>query len=137
MQMAGRDDHSARLHRRAEHIEAVQAEARLEDAMAAAEGRAPDGSPRRGGRATSPHRSVGLSSLSTLADLHHARGNYTEAVRLQRRILAEEEAAYGRDSHKLLPRLHALAQVLADAGERHEALCIRQRIANMTGLEHA
>lgn len=132
MYVAGRRDHANRLYHRGEVIALDRAQQQLEAA-------ATNGSPRRtagpskpttgaaGRVATSP----GLTAMVNLAEMQAARGNYAEAVRLHRRVIQAEEHAVGVDSPLLVPRLHALAAVLDDAGDRHEALCVRDRILKL------
>ena len=115
MHIAGHDDHSQRLYRRGEIMQMERAA--LAETIPGHSGRS----------VTSP----GLTALVNLAELHAARGNFPDAVRLLRRVIKAEEEAVGAESLLLVPRLHALAAVLDSSGDHHEAVCVRERILHI------
>lgn len=106
MHLTGHVDHADRIHRRLE--------TKSMESLASAK------------------QNRGLDALVSLAEVHAARGNYSEAVRLYRRVLRADEEKFGVESPSLIPRLHALASVLDAAGDPHEALCVRERISVLT-----
>jgi hypothetical protein len=87
------------------------------------------------GRADSKPPSDALAAISTLAEMYAARGDHAQALRLQHKILAEDEERYGHESELLLPRLDVLAQMLDRGAQPHEALCVRQRMNRISHLE--
>eukprot|EP00672_Neobodo_designis_P028859 CAMPEP_0174834560 /NCGR_PEP_ID=MMETSP1114-20130205/4895_1 /TAXON_ID=312471 /ORGANISM="Neobodo designis, Strain CCAP 1951/1" /LENGTH=130 /DNA_ID=CAMNT_0016068473 /DNA_START=78 /DNA_END=470 /DNA_ORIENTATION=- len=125
MHAAGYRDHAERLYRRSEVMEMERAQ--HNDALVSPNAR----------KQPSPVRtaeSAGMVAMLNLAEMHAARGNYADAVRLHRRVIQVEEEAVGTESPLLIPRLHALATVLDESGDHHEALCVRERIIQLQSM---
>ena len=122
MHAAGHHDHAERLYRRSEVLEMERGQ--LNESLQR---------PKHAKNASPPRtsESAGIVAMLNLAEMYAARGNYTEAIRLHRRVIQTEEEAVGTDSPLLIPRLHALATVLDESGDHHEALCVRERILQL------
>jgi hypothetical protein len=134
MHAAGYRDHADRLYRRGE-VMAMEKAQMADFNASAANGHSPPTGLGVEIKSTAPRTatSPGLTAMVNLAELHAARGNYVDAIRLHRRVLRAEEEAVGVDSMLLIPRLHALAAVLDASGDHHEALCVRERILSIQG----
>ena len=68
-----------------------------------------------------------VASLVSLAELHGARGQHDEAIRVMERVIGLEERRVGPLDERLAPHLVALAQYVELSGNLHEASSIKQR----------
>jgi tetratricopeptide (TPR) repeat protein len=125
MHAAGYRDHAERLYRRSEVLEMERAQ--QNEALQTTPNRKQAGTSRAS-------ESAGMIAMLNLAEMYAARGNYTDAVRLHRRVIQTEEEAVGTESPLLIPRLHALATVLDESGDHHEALCVREKILQLQSM---
>ena len=131
----GKSDMASRLHRRAELIDQTTI---LEKTSRASNGTS--GSVSAGflkSDSDDVEQREGVKSLCSLADQHCTRGNYQDACRVMLRVMELEEKKHGRASSKQYPVLVQYANILEKAGSMHEAEIIRQRAADLIGMNFA